>query len=711
MKLLDFGVAARLNADQQVAETVTVAMTPAYASPEQARNAPLTTASDVYSLGVVLFELLVGKRPPSSVEGGALPSIHELLFPKRGEAPSSTMRDASDRSTTPVGMRNELKGDIEAILRKALAPAPDDRYASVDAMLGDIRLHLKGRPVAAARATWRQRCRKFLKRNREAVSIIAVLSLAIIASIAYVSVQMDARRIAAENSLAQAQLLCVEGKWDEAQSLLVAAPQSTSEYHRQLIACHFAQDQFEACRDRIAVAREKFPQRAEFRVWELEFRIRRLAPPEPYQEILREALDGDLSPADTEFTRGLLAQAPLEAARHFRRAVALQPNHQRALQYLITTQTLLGDSESQELLKNALQLFPQSRCFHTLDALSNHPAASENWMDDLARPPGTAERVLIEQLSQLLASLPMPDASERLEFYGFIDDWLLAVRPKVDGLVESLDAVRASEGNLAFVIPPAFHRPLAASYQGLQAIFAEDFSQIDSLAPSLEHYPEPVTQYLLGIVLVVNATKRRGSEEYADDPNFPLAEAAFDRAANSNLLGRASRHASYGLALVQGLLAIDGPDVSRPEYRRKTIETTRKLLVTGDLPWRETMHLAVTVDACGDRELTRILYRNAYRKLQDDELKLEQLKLDETELDKARSFEKEFNERLQELADAFQSVDDQAGEIALRTKLQQRDIDVRANKDRIAGIRGQLMKQLEINAREETDAEGDSHKP
>lgn len=170
-KLLDFGIAKVLATTDGIAATQTVArlLTPDYAAPEQFSGGAITTATDVYALGVVLHELLAGRRPASTNQGvGPLP-------------PSA----AIDR-TTGSARRRALRGDLDRIVLSALAQEPPRRYASAEALAADIRRYLDGRPIAARGPNAWYRFRKFAKRNRYALAA-TVLMFGVCLAAAFVS--------------------------------------------------------------------------------------------------------------------------------------------------------------------------------------------------------------------------------------------------------------------------------------------------------------------------------------------------------------------------------------------------------------------------------------------------------------------------------------------------------------------------------------------
>ncbi|WP_395683058.1 protein kinase domain-containing protein [Dokdonella sp.] len=171
-KLLDFGV-AKLVDEESSHHTLTRALTPSYAAPEQLSGAQITTATDVYALGVVLHELLTGRRP----EG------------PDAAAPSSTVSgnatgDDNTLPARPSQLRRLLRGDLDNIVRKALHEKPEHRYPSAAALVQDVERYLQGRPVAAHPPSRWYVLGKFLRRNRIATALAGALALAVVGSLA-----------------------------------------------------------------------------------------------------------------------------------------------------------------------------------------------------------------------------------------------------------------------------------------------------------------------------------------------------------------------------------------------------------------------------------------------------------------------------------------------------------------------------------------------
>jgi serine/threonine protein kinase len=168
VKLLDFGIAKVLNSDSQESPgtaTQLGMMTPAYASPEQIRGEKVTTVSDVYSLGVVLYELLAGERPYRT-EGKSYPELLELVARTQPRKPSETASAALVKTNQAKCKNSNLKGDLDNIVLKALQKDPARRYHSVEQFSEDIRRYLDGQPVSARPDTFSYRLSKFVGRNK-----------------------------------------------------------------------------------------------------------------------------------------------------------------------------------------------------------------------------------------------------------------------------------------------------------------------------------------------------------------------------------------------------------------------------------------------------------------------------------------------------------------------------------------------------------------
>ena len=220
-KLLDFGIAKILDPDRVQAtgspatRTGVRLMTPEYASPEQVVGGPITTAADIYGLGVILYEILTGARPFRMGRGG-LPELERRILEDSPDRPSSVIGrlvrpDPADLpAAAPVpaalpgvgdsdpfspGMdpraihdrihlrrlRQELRGDLDRIVLMALRKEPDQRYPSAEAFAADVERYLAGEPVAAQRSSRRYRAAKFIRRNRvqtlAAAAVVAALAI------------------------------------------------------------------------------------------------------------------------------------------------------------------------------------------------------------------------------------------------------------------------------------------------------------------------------------------------------------------------------------------------------------------------------------------------------------------------------------------------------------------------------------------------------
>jgi len=178
VKLLDFGIAKLLAEGLSDAPDLTQqgirALTPDYASPEQIAGLAVGTRSDVYSLGVLLFELLTGSRP-YRLKRNSRAALEEAILAAEAPRPSHT---ASDTASEP-GLRRALRGDLDTIVLKALKKPVAERYASVAALVDDIERHLSSRPVLARPDSAGYRSRKFIVRNHIAVGTATALLLTV----------------------------------------------------------------------------------------------------------------------------------------------------------------------------------------------------------------------------------------------------------------------------------------------------------------------------------------------------------------------------------------------------------------------------------------------------------------------------------------------------------------------------------------------------
>ena len=182
LKLLDFGVAKVLNPElmgDNLVQTQTQfrVMTPEYASPEQFRGGHITTATDVYSLGVILYELLTGDRPYKLKDTTPEEMMH--LICNSEPAPPSVISNSKKDQKSKI-QNPKLKGDLDNIILTALRKEPSRRYKSVEAFADDIERHLKGLPVAARPNTFKYRTSKFIKRNKAGVIAASLVLFAVL---------------------------------------------------------------------------------------------------------------------------------------------------------------------------------------------------------------------------------------------------------------------------------------------------------------------------------------------------------------------------------------------------------------------------------------------------------------------------------------------------------------------------------------------------
>jgi len=225
-KLLDFGIAKWLD-DRQTMHTVAVThadfrvMTPDHASPEQIRGEPITTASDIYVLGVLLHELLCGFKP-FSVRGLRFAELERAICEDDAPSPSAAIgmaRDsghssieqlAAQRGATPARLQRQLRGDLDNIVAMAMRKEPERRYSSVEQLNADIDRLQRGLPVIARPDSWSYRSGKFIKRHGAALGLGAAF-LALLIGFS-VTTLIQSKRVAQERDIATRQRTIAEAE-------------------------------------------------------------------------------------------------------------------------------------------------------------------------------------------------------------------------------------------------------------------------------------------------------------------------------------------------------------------------------------------------------------------------------------------------------------------------------------------------------------------
>jgi eukaryotic-like serine/threonine-protein kinase len=212
VKLLDFGIAKLVDDDINTAATALTmdggrAFTPEYAAPEQVQGLPVTTATDVYALGVLLYVLLGGRHPTASPNATVVERLQEVVTVEPLQLSEIVQKDpavASARRGSSRRLASILHGDLDNIVAKALKKNPHERYATASAFADDLRRYLRHQPVLACADSFTYRVGKFVRRNRLAVSAGAVI--AVVVGISIATTLGEAHEAAVERDRALAQL-------------------------------------------------------------------------------------------------------------------------------------------------------------------------------------------------------------------------------------------------------------------------------------------------------------------------------------------------------------------------------------------------------------------------------------------------------------------------------------------------------------------------
>ena len=232
-KLLDFGIAKMLD-DRALIHTMAVTqedvrvMTPDHASPEQIRGDIISTASDVYVLGVLLYELLCGYKP-FALRGRRLaeleraicedlpPTLSTVVASAERQGDSGIAEVAAHRSISVMKLRRELGGDLENIVTMAMRKEPDGRYSSAAQLASDVERYLNGLPVLARADSWKYRTGKFVRRHKLGVGLSAALVAMLVGFT--VTVYVQSLRIEKQRDLAETQRRVAESERERAEAV------------------------------------------------------------------------------------------------------------------------------------------------------------------------------------------------------------------------------------------------------------------------------------------------------------------------------------------------------------------------------------------------------------------------------------------------------------------------------------------------------------
>jgi eukaryotic-like serine/threonine-protein kinase len=364
VKLLDFGIAKLLDdASGSAALTKSggTALTPQFAAPEQLLGNPVTTATDVYSLGLVLYVLLTGKHPVAAASGSSAQLIHAVLT----EDPPQ----ASMVSVMPTPWRRSLQGDLDNILGKALKKVPAERYASVGAFADDLKRHLTHEPVKACADTVTYRLTKFVRRHRGGVlsGLLTILVLCAATITTFLqkieanrqrdAAQFEARRAESSNEFLNLLLLSDGGS---NQASLTAA--GRLDLGAKMLELQYRDDPRFAGRMLVQLSHQYRGQSSTRQAVALDARAYELGKGAHDPELMAQA---QCAAAATEASSGITASAPQRLAEAKQLiaqldapSVALQVDCRRAEAQLAAK---LGNTEAAEnVLEGARRLLEQS---------------------------------------------------------------------------------------------------------------------------------------------------------------------------------------------------------------------------------------------------------------------------------------------------------------------------------------------------------------
>jgi tetratricopeptide (TPR) repeat protein len=336
VRLLDFGIAKLLEGglgqETQLTKMIGRAFTPDYASPEQIRGDPVTIASDVYSLGVLLYELLTGTKP-YKLRRGSAGALEDAILEADPRKPSAA---ALDRHRGRA-----MAGDLDTIVLTALRKRPEERFASVQAFIDDVERHLDGRPVLSRPDRVTYRLSKFVRRRK--LPLIALVVLAGVSSVAFLNaIQRRSERI--QRGLADAQLAAARGlgrdalrNVDAVLALDPSLPDARLLRARLLIDTGRADRAVEEAKRVLDEDPDSWPAHLVLAI------AGRVIGGESVAEHLRVVETQAGETAEAYYLRSLLADSSREAVKLLDRAIELDPGNVPALVARINRLTALKD--------------------------------------------------------------------------------------------------------------------------------------------------------------------------------------------------------------------------------------------------------------------------------------------------------------------------------------------------------------------------------
>jgi tetratricopeptide (TPR) repeat protein len=627
-KITDFGL-AKLSDAAGPTRTGAIVGTPAYMAPEQAEGRAVGPLTDLHALGALLYELLTG-RPPFQAD--SLPGLLAQIM---------LVEPLPPRQLVP-----SLPRDLEIICLKCLEKVPQQRYASAGALADDLRRFQADESIAARPPTVAQRWHRFARRHRALVWATTLVGCTLTLGLLGTSVglwrawaaegqlrtnvtqllaaRQQLHRDLLDSHLTTAKLACQRGDWqaalqaDEAALLLDPPDVLGLRLHRVLVRT-MLNDRAGAERELHALAQEPDlgPHEGLLHLLRGDLSLSRWHDRAAALADLHRALELGLSPADTAYVRGLLAERTIDAELHFRTALALDPFHVRAHQMLLIDLVMLGRAtDARQQAHLTLQLFPDDPNPRVVLALfaviAGDPATAQRELDQVLPRFDTGTATAIRRGFELAQLAARPEA----DFAGWAGVWLKTrAATQLTALLaegRGLPALQLTGGN--FVNLPAaanglgvFLDPIVRAWRGQEPSVAE-----------LAHMEEALVGHPLGDLALMLATfklnraslelNRPGGRDWPAIYALLFRSATlFQQAAESPCLIASHPRAARGHALQAQVLCARAVQLGPPDPRwhATALANVRWFLGQPDLTPAEAQFVAGLALELGEPSLAR----------------------------------------------------------------------------------------------------------